>query len=210
MYGAEMASFGMTELFGIPLYKSYLSLDTSTIENLVKQDFCRMEAGNGFCSKDNNVLDSQHEVKAQILKALNHLVFSILKVKDNLEFEIQNSWITKHSPGDWSHKHDHVNSILSGIVYLQVNNDSGDLVLHKDSLWQNIFPRCLNVQFDHNTSLTASEWKITPQNNEIYIFPSFLAHSVEANMGNEDRYVLAFNVFPRGQLGTSSLNSIKV
>ena len=205
-----MASFGLTELFGIPLYKSYLNLDSSIVESLISQDFYRMDAGNGFCSINNRVLDSHQEAKNKILQVLNHFLFSILQVKDNIDFEMQNSWVTKHSPGDWSQKHDHVNSIISGIVYLKVNNNSGSLVFHRDNMWQNIFPRSLNVGFENNSELTATDWKITPQNNEIYLFPSSLIHSVEKNTSEEDRYVLAFNVFPRGKLGTSKLNMIEI
>ena len=51
--------------------------------------------------------------------------------------------------------------------------------------------------------LNSSSWVIKPAPNQVVIFPSYLYHEVTFHGATEDRYSLAFNLFPKGPLGTS-------
>jgi hypothetical protein len=89
-----------------------------------------------------------------------------------------------------------------------VNDDSGDIVFNNNM--SPLFPRELSVEMDNYHLLNSSTWKIRPTNKDILIFPSHLTHSVTPNTSDEERYVLAFNVFPSGIFSEDSINELKI
>ena len=76
--------------------------------------------------------------------------------------------------------HNHITSLtfsdqqLSGVVYLKVPKNSGKILFYN--------PFNVNIQYC-----------FTPKENEIFLFPSVLYHSVEPNLSQEDRISIAFN-----------------
>ena len=66
-------------------------------------------------------------------------------------------------------------SIMSGVAYLQVTKDSGDIVFHSPS------DICQTNKF-------------TPTNKCMLLFPQNLIHSVNPNNNDQDRISVAFNV----------------
>jgi uncharacterized protein (TIGR02466 family) len=198
-----MKNYKVVELFAIPVFKSTIDLNDEILKIVELVPLKRMKANNGFSSVNKKILllPEFDKIKEQICNQLGFYLEHILKVKQGTSFGLQNSWVVKHQHKDWAQVHDHVNSVISGIVYLKTNPNSGDLIFHKDRMWQNIFPRSTTVEFDEFSTITASEWKFTPEVGEIYFFPSFLAHQVTENLNQEDRYSLAFNFYPRGKLG---------
>ena len=191
-------------LFSVPVYKTNLeSLDVE-IDYFKKLKFTRIQ--NGFMSEDKYVLEKNHisNVKKIILKHVNHFAFDVLRISDSVDFVITNSWLTLHHKGDWAHKHNHKNSLISGILYLSVDELSGSIVFHSDDR-KNI----LNQFFDFNTIdyniFNSSNWIEKPINNDLFIFPSFLEHSVTESHSINDRLALVFNVFIKGKIGESKL-----
>ena len=45
-----------------------------------------------------------------------------------------------------------------------------------------------------------------PKNNQLFIFPSWLLHSVSNNESDQERYSLAFNVYIKGKIGTQRIS----
>jgi hypothetical protein len=43
---------------------------------------------------------------------------------------------------------------------------------------------------------------IVNENNVLILFPSDLEHSIEKNLSEENRYSLAFNILPLGEIGS--------
>ena len=67
-----------------------------------------------------------------------HFIHDVLDVSQEAKFEMTNSWSSKHIKGDESGPHNHANSMLSGILYLQTDDKSGDVLFHKDKNHTNI------------------------------------------------------------------------
>ena len=204
--------FEVIPLFAIPLYRTNLgSLDSKMKDFIVKAPCERMPAGNGSYTVDKYFLNSPElsELKKQIMERVNEFVYEYLDVADNLEFVMENSWINRHQPGDYSPSHWHGSSLISGVYYVQVTEGAGDIVFHKDHRHLNLFGQLIEVKFNYDKTLdqnkmnvyNTNNFGITPQAGDLVLFPSHLAHSVEVNNSNKTRYCIAFNLFPRGTSG---------
>jgi hypothetical protein len=66
----------------------------------------------------------------------------------------------------------------------------------------------LNEPSEYNL-YNSSSWEITPKKNLMIIFPSYLFHKVNTHISNENRYSLAFNLFPKGNIGKND-SSLRV
>jgi uncharacterized protein (TIGR02466 family) len=198
-------------LFGIPIYINTIKLKTRDIKYLMDLEYNRIDQNNGYVTKNTYVFndDCLKNIKKEILNHLNNFLFNDLKINKNIIFKMLNSWCTKHNKGDFSQIHVHNNSLISGVLYLKVNKDSGNLIFHKNSYWRNIFPKSIDVIFDDYNEVTSDYWYITPSLGTIVFFPSFLEHSVTKNDSDEDRYSCAFNFHVEGNFG-NYLNDLKI
>ena len=54
----------------------------------------------------------------------------------------------------------------------------------------------------------ADNWTFEVEKGDLLLFPSHLLHRVEDNMSDKDRYMIAFNYFLEGEIGshTGALN----
>lgn len=85
-------------------------------------------------------------------------------------------WLNAQGPGQSTtpHNHDENDELLSGVYYVQVPPDSGDLLLLDG--WLNV--------------------RVTPAPGLMLFFPPQLVHQVETNRSGELRLSLAFNFGP--------------
>lgn len=154
-------------------------------------------------SVDKRVLDRPEfaQVRALIMKELEVYTRQLLAVNHSVEFYITDSWINVMQPGQAAGAHVHHNSLLSGVLYLKTNEQSGDIVFHRDGLSLIPFPPMLDLDVTAYNIYNCKSWGHRPKTNDLCIFPSVVMHSVDQNRSGEDRWCLAFNVFVRGQFG---------
>ena len=134
-----------------------------------------------------------------------------------MKFNLENSWANKHHKGDCSPEHYHGNSLISGVYYLDTNENSGTISFYKDKSYYNLWTETVRVDFNYQDNLTntapnfynAQSVQFHPKKNDIVLFPSLLNHEVAPNNSDIERYSLAFNLFPRGTAG-GPINSITV
>ncbi len=159
---------------------------------------------NFLSSVDKRVLDRPEfaQVRAVIMKEIDTYTRQLLAVSKNIEFYITDSWINMHRRGHSAGAHVHHNSLISGVLYLQVAENSGDIVFHRDGLSLLPFPPALDLDVDSYNIYNCKSWGHRPKTNDICLFPSVLMHSVDPNESDEERWCLAFNVFVRGSFGT--------
>jgi len=85
-------------------------------------------------------------------------------------------WFNVAGKGEITGLHDHAHlSTLSGVLYLQAEEGSGDLYFRKEGI------KDLNLR---------------PEVGKMVIFPPFLRHGVHSNDSSRDRISFAFNLFP--------------
>ena len=99
-------------------------------------------------------------------------------------------WFNIAAPGESTGWHDHKErSELSGVYYLHVPDNSGDIHFRKKD--------------DDETF----EWEMKSQTGKLILFDSNIEHSVPENKSKENRISIAFNLFSL-PLKISSVNSV--
>jgi uncharacterized protein (TIGR02466 family) len=199
-----MKEYTVVPLFSSPIFNTDIEpIPQEITEYLINVPFERMFVGNGWYSENKYVLNDPKVdwLKDQVMKALDIYVREVLHVRENINFEMTNSWIVKHDKGDWGQSHIHTNCLLSGVLYLQTNDKSGAIVFNKDVTQQNLFPNAIDIEFEEWNIFNSKRWRFQPNNNQIFFFPSSVLHSIEDNESDETRYSIAFNFFPKGKLG---------
>lgn len=192
-------------LFSIPLYKSELSpLDPLTYQKLINHEW---EKNEGFVTHvetaERHLLDRPEYkgLKQAIQIHIDHFAYEVIGSQRDLCWEITTSWVNRSVNGDYHTSHWHSNSLISGVFYINTNPDSGAIVFHKDKEHKNLWGDTLRIDWDKETDYNTEAVGILPKTNQLLMFPSILAHSVLTNTSNDNRYSLAFNVFPRGTFG---------
>jgi uncharacterized protein (TIGR02466 family) len=200
-------------LFSTPVY-------VNNVGDFVRPDLASLEYSstaptgqvyNFASSVDKNVLDlpSFGAVRALVQREIEVYAREIMAVSRNVEFYITNSWINVHRRGQSAGGHVHNNSLISGVLYLQVNESSGDLVFHRDALSLLPFPPALDLDMRAFNIYNCKTWAYKPKTNDICLFPSVVMHSADPNESDLERVCLAFNVFVRGDFGPLHRLSIR-
>jgi uncharacterized protein (TIGR02466 family) len=212
-------NYKLTPLFAIPLYQAILSTEHNIDDFTYSIDYERMPANNGDYSCNNYILNEPRllSLKSEIQSHIDYFLYELLDCKTDIQFHIENSWINKHDKNDFAGVHRHSNSLISGVYYISVDNNSGSIVFQKDKSYYNLWNEIIDIEFNYQTHTDQSKlnvfnaegWGVTPKNNELILFPSHLYHLVTENNSEKTRYSLAFNVFPRGKIG-GKLNTLRL
>jgi uncharacterized protein (TIGR02466 family) len=182
-----------------------------TKQFLSEQDYLQVESFENTMDYrgKSNVADigSKHDLletntlkplKQQILDEFTIFKNEVLRTED-LNFGISTSWATRSKPGKEAPYHYHSNCFYSGVLYINVAPNSGDICF-KDF-------NAKSFHFDEKVK----EWNIfnsrthswTPENRDIIFFPAEVYHQFLINNSDIDRYSIAFNIIPLGPVGTN-------
>lgn len=166
-------------------------------------------SGNAM-SSDDKVLDckelsaARKFIDAQVLNYKKNL----LRIKDTNEIYITQSWVNKSNPGQFHPKHKHPNSVISGVMFLD-ENDDGNLPPIRFHRTLDMFP--LNFSFDSLNEFNASAREFDPEQGMLMLFPSLLEHDVDINRSERVRTSLSFNTYVRGTVGgQEQLTEVKI
>lgn len=190
------------QLFSVPVYAGYLETLTDELkEFIVEQQYELMYSGKGWYTVNQQLL---HHPKLKIVKEEvdSHVeIFAqeVLKIKESQEFYLTTSWALKHHQGDFAGSHSHTNSMISGVFYLNQDENFGDLVIERN--FDNVFSKTIDPSYTEFTPLNSGKWSFQPIANTILLFPSITLHSVTPNKSNNTRYSVAFNYFIKGEFG---------
>lgn len=151
-------------------------------------------------SDDDHVLD--HEALADLRKYIDEQIYiykqSLLRIKDDNDIYITQSWVNTAEPGQFHPKHKHPNSVVSGVMYLDDNADESlpPIRFHRSF---EMFP--LEFSYDGLNEFNASCRTFDPVQGMLVLFPSSLEHDVGQNESDRSRTSLSFNTFVRGTVG---------
>lgn len=105
------------------------------------------------------------------------------------------SWLQFNQPYSYFTRHDHYGALISGVLYLDVPENSGDIMFHNPlearRVSNTFFERAKKEENEYNFSHV----KYTPIVGEILMFESWLQHTVMQNFSNENRLSVAFNIW---------------
>jgi uncharacterized protein (TIGR02466 family) len=187
----------LVELFPTPIVISELGRDFS-IEEL----FCVDDAlKNTYSNKGNQTSietfvfrdERMSELHDFCVDAVNQYSKNILRQQD-CDLAVTQSWVNLSRQGDFHHMHNHPNSIISGVLYIEA---------HEKDIIQ-FYRTRETTSFLHKTDAfnqyNSTSWFIPVKTGDLVIFPSHLFHDVP-RVDSEKRISLSFNTFPNGSFG---------
>lgn len=148
-------------------------------------------------SLDRNVLESKElkVLKNWIVNNINIYFEEIYKPKSKVELYITQSWCNYTKENQHHHKHRHPNSFISGVYYIDVNEEKDKITFFNDIYKQ------LNIEASEYNLYNSISWFFELKNNSLVLFPSNLEHMVESVTSKTERVSLSFNTFLKGYLG---------
>ena len=146
-------------------------------------------------SEDTFVLDRPElaNVRAFIEAKLHEYVTKIFASTDKLV--ITQSWLNKSKKGESHHEHVHPNSMVSGVWYPAIHEQLPPIQFRSRG------QRDVALQTTKYNTFNSATFMLPMKAGEMIIFPSNLSHSVPANQSDEERISLAFNTWPKGNMG---------
>jgi uncharacterized protein (TIGR02466 family) len=158
-------------------------------------------------TKSNNVLENPAltDIKKFIFDNINQYLFDLLKINDRINFYVSRSWFVESNKGDFSRRHSHPNSVLSGVFYFKAPANCGNLILYDNRA--SLFGS-LHFSYGESSPANSTLISIPPAEGNLILFPSNMMHEVGINLSNETRYSLSFDVWFTGQIGHSTSMTI--
>ena len=117
---------------------------------------------------------------------------------DLATLRITQSWLNNTKPQESHHPHAHLNSYLSGVLYVScLPNDNIVFGNRLQGMFNNMeFP------IKKTTIWNAKNFKQNITEGDLIIFPSWVQHGVSPNeTKNRERISLSFDTFPIGEMG---------
>ena len=176
-------------IFPTPVCKTNLKEDLNFLKSLCvpsEKTTCNLGGNNTTIIDLNNSSFSNFINK--ITKIANDNFKEDLALDKDLE--IKKMWFNESGYKDYNPEHLHKDYTLSGIFYVDVTKDSGDLVFHRDN-WAHLFT--VSNTSKHHNLFTSSTQHIIPENNMLVLFPSWLVHSAYPNLSDQKRISIAFD-----------------
>lgn len=157
-------------------------------ERQVSHKIMEQNVSGNRTSVNSHVLETT-ELKDVIQKYINE--YSIKVLGEEPKLHITASWLNSNPPGSHHHKHPHPNSKISGCLYLNVSDDTGKFNIYKPEALSDYLT---DTKIEYNKYNYEYVW-FAPKRFDLYLFPSYLQHSVDTNTSNMNRVSLAFNTF---------------
>lgn len=198
-------------LFPVPIMLCELGRDLTKAEYSKIQELCsntRRNEGN-TTSQNSYVLEDKElsNLNNDIQLSINEYVKEIINPINDVSPYITQSWLNITNAGEYHHKHSHSNSYISGVFYIEADEQNDAIKFFKPyNKYQQIklTPKDWNL---HNSET----WWFNVKKGLIVLFPSYLEHMVEMKQGDNKRISLAFNTFLQGNLGfEAELTELKI
>ena len=156
-------------------------------------------------SVDRYVLDEpvMADLKAFIQFYVNHFMESVEAPYNPVEAYITQSWLNYTQPGEYHHKHEHPNSYLSGVLYINADPEKDKIYFYKNGY------KRISLPTNNYNPFNSESWWFSVGTCDLVIFPSYLTHMVEQTESKDTRISLSFNTFLKGYIGEeASLTSL--
>lgn len=151
----------------------------------------------GWHSKGTLHTEDSYSVITATIETLLAEVSRINMYHDDYSLKISSMWSIINPPRSYNTSHIHPGSIFSGVYYVQVPNNAGDIEFTDPRTSQTM----QDIKYSTKGSRPQACWTKTvfkPTAGQILIFPSWLYHSVTPNLsdqaGNDaERIIISFN-----------------
>ena len=145
----------------------------------------------GWHSKDFDMQENEPKNFIKfILPAIEQVITDMNWEKQKQSININSMWAIINTGGAANHRHQHSNCTISGAYYVRAPKNSGDIIFYDPRPAPvYTYPNAVNPNL-----LNAQVNGISPKEGALVLFPSYLDHSVNENLSNEERIVISFNI----------------
>ena len=193
----------INNLFPIPIYttkmdRGFTKQELQFVDN--QKNKCIENKGN-INTKDNYILNRKEfkNINKFLEKHCQNYLDTIICPKNNIKLHITQSWLNYTEKDQYHHKHEHPNSVVSGVLYFDSDKEK-DKILFSNTGYKQISPEIDNTKFNLWNSST---WFFPVETGDLFMFPSSTTHQVETKKGSNTRVSLSFNTFYKGSVGSN-------
>ena len=189
-------------IFPTPIYISSIDRELNQKElsfiNKTKLDVFKNEGNTS--SNDNYILNNKafKNLKELLDLKVEDYFNKVIAPSNTITPYITQSWLNYTETNQYHHKHQHPNSLVSGVFYINCNEQFDKIIFYKKDIYQTIKPEIKEWNLWNSES-----WWFSVKTRDLIMFPSSLTHMVETKKGTNTRISLAFNVFIKGKFGNN-------
>ena len=178
--------------FNMP--RDYTNAEINFIKNLSQ----RSNMGN-TSSENNYVLASPElaNIADFVNESVREYLAQIYAPMRDVNLRVTQSWCNYTTPGQFHHKHEHPNSFISGVLYIQSDPKLDRIYFYRSGYQQ------LKLPTETFNPYNSESWWFEAVAGQLILFPSHLTHMVETTRSADTRISLSFNTFPVGQVGSN-------
>ena len=188
-------------IFPTPIYMSKLDreLTKKELSFVDKSKLDHYKNDGNITSNDNYILNQKAfgSLKEDLYLRVEDYFKKVLSYTDAVTPYITQSWLNYTETNQYHHKHEHPNSLVSGVFYVNCHEE-----FDKIKFFRNGYQTIKSETKDWNL-YNSDTWWFTVKTGDIILFPSSLTHMVETKEGDNTRISLAFNVFIKGTIGNN-------
>ena len=187
----------LLQLFPIPLlivpYKQPIDKELAYLKTISYRE--QKQNGN-FRSDDSYLLRNEKfkDIKNFLKESVDKFTTNVLNTKQRLV--ITQCWANRNPKGSKHHEHVHPNSIISGVMYFQINEKLPPIKFAKTN------QDGMKLDPEKYNNVNSESFMLSCKPGELILFPSSLKHSVPINMSEEDRISVSFNTFCIDAIGS--------
>ena len=155
----------------------------------IRRDLPRPASGQGWQSEQ--TLHESEEFQ-DLVACVNHAAKAILRfLRIGCDaFEITGCWANVLVKGAAHKAHSHPNNFLSGVYYVRTHPGADTLNFHDPRNQAGVIrPPVVEL-----TAKNTDQVVVRVKNGTLLVFPAYLQHSVDANMSEEERISISFNI----------------
>ncbi len=157
-----------------------------------------VKALGGWHSKNNLHEKSAYNVIRERVLEHGRFVSAELNYNRDYHLGIDSMWSIINGPGSFNKAHIHPGSIWSGVYYVAAPEKCGDIEF-TDPRTENLIKQAKYVPNQKRPREAWAKVRFTPKPGKMILFPSWLYHSVDANLTEEEgenaeRVIISFNL----------------
>lgn len=193
-------SFSVMPIFPIAIGKDIFSTGLNNKQKNFLLNLEKAKNQGNLTSKDRYL--NKHKILQNLtnfcLSSLNHYFKELYQPKYNVNLRITQMWANYSQKNQWHHAHEHPNSFISAVFYVNCTDNIDNITFFKKGYEQ------LQVYTENFNQYNSLDWVIPVEENLLIMFPSSLSHKVEPVQVDKTRISISMNTFPVGILGNDS------
>jgi uncharacterized protein (TIGR02466 family) len=184
-------------LFPTPVGEFYFDKQLSNEQLSYLNDQKQTPNEGNTTSEFRKILDDEcvKDLRKFIDDCISKYMASTYAPKFDVKLQITQSWTNYTKPGQYHHRHAHPNSFVSGVFYVNADQDKDKIYFFKDGYER------IKLETESWNMFNSESWWIPVATNKLVLFPSYFTHMVQTVEAPETRVSLAFNTFPKGYIG---------